>query len=56
MPSFTVRYQVVNGRGEHVCGPVEEVITAPSQADARAVVRARYPNCNVTILSVLQVR
>ena len=56
MNSYAIRYQVHDRNGAHVCGPVEEVVTAPSMADARAVVFARYPGMKVTILSVQTVR
>lgn len=55
MPSYEIRYQVTNSRGEHVAGPVSEVVTAPNSAEARALIRSRYPAAVVTFLSTRQV-
>jgi hypothetical protein len=55
MPSYEIRYQVSSARGEHVAGPVSEVVTASNSAEARALIKSRYPNAVVTFLGTRQV-
>ena len=50
MPSFRIRYQVHNQRGETVVHVTEEIITASNSAEARRIVEARFYGMKVTFL------